>query len=557
LKNKLNFAVEDIRVVDDIDQSQFSLLIVDCFATGRSAHDTIVSEETLRRTAKTIIQKPFVFVVDKRWDDIGSHDKNEVAAGFVPHNTPLEFRTLDDGRVMMSCHVLIWKRYSGELLKYFQRDGNRKSVSVELEVIESREDPKTGLLELVDYCFNAITALGDLIRPAIPNAEAVLAFSQEFEQAKQEYEFSAKYEDVDFTIPKSVKRSAIKSLEMRKEKGKGGTAESLSVARHLSRNEKCGADKVRAINKFFLRKNIYDELVIGLYGGKSASKWAKDLCEKMSQIDDTRVSYFNVEENINLNSDEEEFEDMKKDKKEETKVEEPEKEIEMAAPTEEQPAEKPENEEMAAPSEKEETPEEEKKESPEEEKKEQEDKTEMAAPADEKPEEKEEPKEEEEFSFGFDHAVAMSLFAESEDEKCKMAAEELVKGKDADTSKVMMGLFAACHAMSEACKGMKEEMAALKQFKADIEEQKKNFAVDSTIKELTAKFEIPEEAVNSMREEAAKFEFAQIDGWMNFAKAKAVDFPVIVPKNGKEEVIRIGLPFGMASSRTSKDDLWK
>jgi hypothetical protein len=261
------------------------------------------------------------------------------------------------------------------------------------------------------------------------------------------------------------------------------------------------------------------------------------------------VSYFNVEENVELKS-EEDINNMAKIKKDgEVKVEEPVKEeIEMAAP--ETPEEKP--EEMAAPSEKEETPEEEKKESPEEEKKEQEDKTEMAADP-EKPEEKEEPKEEE-FSFGFDHSVAMSLFADDSEEE-KKAKEEFAKGKDADGKVLMSGMFAAMNRMSEFCNKMTAEMAELKQFKADIEEQKKNFAVDSTLGDLSGKFEIPEDTIKNMREEAKKFDFAQINSWQNSVKAQAVDFPVIAPKNGKEEVVRIGLPFA-GSSKTQSDSLW-
>jgi hypothetical protein len=562
---KLSFAVENITPVDDssLDKSQFALLRVDAFATGRSLHDTFTTEENLRRNAPTILQKPFLAYLDKRWDDLGGHDKGEHPMGFVPHNSRLEFKTLDDGRVMLSCDVLVWRRYSQDLIRYFQRDGGKKGVSVEISISESQEDHKSGLLELISYVFEGITCLGDMIRSAIPNAEAVMAFSKQFEEDKQEFEeqFSDKYSDLDMTIPKSVKRSAIKSLELRKERGKGGTAESLGVARHLSRNEKTSVEKIKTISKFFSRKNVYDDLVIGLYGGRSSKRWSSELMSKIQEIDNTRVSYFSGEETEN---DESSFEDdstKKEDilvmgkKKEEVKVEELEKEIEMAAPETPEKEEKP-TEEMAAPSEKEETPEEEKKESPEEEKKEQEDKTEMAAPSDEKPEEKEEPKEEEEFSFGFDHAVAMSLFADdSEDEK--KAKEEFAKKGEADSKVLMSGMFAAMCRMSEFCKGMSEKMAALESFKAGIEEQKKNFAVDSTIKELTGKFEIPEETVKEMREESAKFEFAQIDGWMNFAKAKAVDFPVIVPKNGKEEVVRIGLPFPAGTGFAKNNSPWE
>ena len=142
MTHKMKFAVEDVHLLEDseIDKTQFSLLRVDAFATGRSLHDTFVTEETLKRTAKTILQKPFVFAIDKRFDDLSSHVPEEVAGGFVPHNSRLEFKSMTDGRLMLSCDVLIWKRYSNNLVEYFQRDGGKKGVSVEIEVFDSRQD---------------------------------------------------------------------------------------------------------------------------------------------------------------------------------------------------------------------------------------------------------------------------------------------------------------------------------------------------------------------------------------------------------------------------------
>lgn len=557
MNKKLSFAVENITPIDDInlDKSEFALLRVDAFATGKSYHDTFTTEENLRKNAQTLIQKPFVFFTDKRFDDAGGHDDGEVAVGFVPHNTRMEFKKLEDGRTMLSCDVLVWRRYSGDLLRFFNRDGGRKGVSVEIEISESKEDKESGLLELITYCFNAITCLGDLISPAIPNAEAVLQFSREFEKAKEKYEFSSKYEEIDFSIPKKVKSNAQKSLDVHKQKGRGATSIALAVGRHLAKEEKTTPEKIRQMSKFFSRKNLNaEDISFGLYGGKDGMKWSQSIRESLDQIDAQRMRYFNVEKNESSfaednDPDKKEEVDMKK-KKDEAVVEE--EKLDMAAEPEKE--EKPEDlkEDMAAEEEKE-TPEKEKSETSEDEKKE-----EMSAEEskEEKPEDKED-----EFSFGFDPSVAMSMMPE-ENEFCKMARDEFAKGKDANFGVIANGMYAAlvyCNGKMSEMASEKEtymaEMSSLKEFKAEREEAEKKFAVDLTLKELSEKFIIPEETISEMREDGYKAEFSKLEDWKLSTKAKSVDFAIAEKKDGKDDVVRVGLIWNTSPKKT-QDNLW-
>lgn len=301
MTQKMKFAVEDIHLLNEeqIDKSQFSLLKVDCFATGKSLHETFVTEETLRRTAHTILQKPFVFAIDKRFDDLGTHQIEELPGGFVPANARIEFKTLDDGRIMMSTDVLIWKRYSNNLIDYFKRDGGKKSVSVELEVIDSKEDEKSGLLEIVDFVYTCITGLGSLIQPAIPNAQAVLSFSKEYED-DYTIEFGSRYDEVDFTIPKNVKTIVKKALEL-----KQGSSVALAIARHLLNSEKTTPERIRQIAKFFNKKNLSeDELSFNLYGGKPSRKWALEISKLLDEADEKKLSFFSEEDEVGKNIDE-------------------------------------------------------------------------------------------------------------------------------------------------------------------------------------------------------------------------------------------------------------
>lgn len=539
--NKLKFAVEDIHLLEDdsIDASQFSLLKVDAFATGRSLHDTYVTEETLRKTAKTILQKPFVFVIDERFGDLGTHDAKEVAGGFVPHNSRLDFKQLPDGRLMLSVDVLIWRRYSNNLIEYFERDGRRKGVSVEIEILESREDPSNGLMEIVNFVYGAITGLGDMIQSAIPNAEAVMAFAKEFKDAKDTYEFSSKYDEVDFTIPPVIKKNTTKALESKK-----GSSVALALARFLSANEKINPERVRQMAKFFKNKDLkqMDEIILGLYGGKQAFGWIKELMDKMGEIDSKQLSYYS-ENNEEENKSKEAITDMAKTKEElEAEQAEKEKAEKMAAEEEE----KRKAEQMAA-------DEEEKKRAEEEEAKKKEDEGRKFSYA-------------EIFATEEDFA---QMFAEDEDDdedtKSAFASAKEEFGLGANPSAMMAGMFAVMKKMAKKMEKMGEdskvymaENADLKAKFAEMEKAQKEFAVASTLKELSESVVIPEDKLTEMQTESEKYSFADLDGWKNYAKALCFDFKAKKPKqkDEDEEFTKYAFPFANGVGTKVTDSPW-
>lgn len=225
--SKISFAVEDVRVIDERNDSQFAEVEIDVFASGLNKHDLYISTDNLKRTAKTILLKPLVFIYDRMFDDIGSHDINEVPGGFVPSDTPITFRELPDGRTMMTVFGRIWKRYSGDLLSFFKRDGNLKPVSVEMEVYETKER-KDGLTEIIDFCYTAVTILGSLVTPAIPGAQmSVVKFAEEY-QTDFEKEF---VDSPDKNFGKEVKYS------MDEEEMKEEMKEEMSMDEHEEKHE--------------------------------------------------------------------------------------------------------------------------------------------------------------------------------------------------------------------------------------------------------------------------------------------------------------------------------
>jgi hypothetical protein len=612
---KLSFTIDNAELVNENVDSKFSLLSLDFFASGRNLHDTFVSEETLMRTAETIKNCPIVWMYDPILNDAYTHSPEEVPCGFIPESAEIKYRKLEDSRTMVSVTSYVWKKFSGKILDFFRRDNSEKPVSVEMSVYETQEK-SDGLLELLDYRFEAVTILGSFVKPAIPLARAtVLQFAKEY---KNDYslEFSDKYENIDFTIPQNVKSAAKKSLDTHKESASKATSVSLAMARFLVKNDKITPEKVRQIVKFFGRKVEYDDITIGFFGGKDGAKWSKSLFDSIDEIDSKRISYFDMGgENMPyktlkdanaalrgidppvslaqaneiaraadaIGTDEEkngwaisisnfkkthEVNSDNKWVKKEKMAEETGVAFEKEG--DDKLGDNPENKEEKEISmadekkieeEKKETPAEEKVESPEEEKKEKEEGVEMTAESETLEEKKKEGGEEEKFSLNayIDVAAALAyLQAETDDNeemagKLKMAVEEIEKGEFASPPVVMSGMFASmCRMSAKMCK-MAEKMAELEKFKSDVEGQQKMAEVEKTLGEMAEKVIIPEEAMSEMRANAEKFSFEQLDAWKNECKAKSFDFAV-KDKRG-ESHLRIGLPV-INKTPKPQNDVW-
>lgn len=181
----IKFSVNDIEELVESDEDiDFVTARIKAFADGDNRHHLFVSEDTLKRTADTIYDKPLVWIYDRFRDDIGGHDKEEIPCGFVHReNNPITYNETNDGRLMLTVNAKIWKRYSKNLLDFFKRDNLKKPVSVEIVVNECVE-LDNGITELKDFSYLAITILGTNVLPAIPDAECEIT---KFTCAKNDY----------------------------------------------------------------------------------------------------------------------------------------------------------------------------------------------------------------------------------------------------------------------------------------------------------------------------------------------------------------------------------
>jgi len=521
----LSFGIENARIIDERNDSQFAKLEIDMFASGSNKHRLPVSEETLKKTSYSILSKPVTWVYDKLYNDIGGHSPLQVPGGFIPADSEIKFNKMEDGRTMMTVVGLIWKRYSGQLLQLFERDGGSKGVSVEMELFDFDEptDDKDG--EIRDFCYTAITCLGDLLTPAIPMAKAtVLSFAEKYnEDYKMEFE---KYGKLDFSIPQNIKDASTNGLELATENG-GGKSVDLSIAKYLIKKKFVTPDRIKTLYSK-LSKFSSDDLVDKtgskwvawqLLGGYDGWKWTKELFEQMTTINEE--DFMKKDKDGKPIGEEEENDPQatmaegEAPKEEEMSTEE--KPVEEEMSTEEKPAE----EEMST----EEKPEEE----------------EMSDDGDED----DEPKEEEMSLDAYLDVGASLAMLQNETEGFK----EIVADESFTATELFSLLF-------EQYKVQSAELEDLKAFKSDVETKEFDFMVNSVLQDIESKSNITEEALEELRVASAEFSNETIDGWKNSAYAKAFTFGVKNSENADDTtVVKIGIA-GLYGFAKPKAGLW-
>ena len=506
--NKISFAVENVEMIDSNKDSNFAILSLDFFASGENLHDLYVSENTLMRTANTIKNCPIVWAYDEKLDDVYTHTPDEVPCGFVPETSTITSRPLEDGRTMLSVVAYVWKRYTGELLNFFKRDGGKKPVSVEMIVYNTRALPNDKI-ELTDFRYEGITILGSLVTPAIPLAQArVLSFSE----LKRDY-----MEDLESEFPKkyielstgTLVTFPYKSISEMNPALKGITppitlAQANSIAAQadaIGTDGKANGWAV-AIASFKKTHVVKDGKWV-----KKTQAMAKESENMSEQI---------MQETLGLSEPE---------KEEKTMEEEKMSEVEMAEAKEEEKVEELSASETEV--------------------------VEESMAIDEEKDKEEEDKEDEEFK-----AKAKE---DEEDEEEKSFEESLSADKDAiiaEMSAKIEEMAATIEKMTEDSKVYMAENEELKKFKSNIEESQKSFAVEQTIRELEEKVIIPEEQKAEMIADAEKYSFSEIEEWKTLCKAKSFDFVARESDESNVIVKKAALPFGDITAK-SKNDLWQ
>lgn len=523
----IQFSIEDIDLIEEINEnsnSQFATARIQAFSSDANRHDLYCSEDTLKQTASSIYDKPILYSIDDGLDDFFTHVEasKSLICGFVVADSA-EFVRLPDSRLALSVTAKIWKRYAPKVMELFSRDKGTKKVSVEMELFETA--PIDGILtKMVSFAYTGICILGTYVMEASPGANIqVLSFADEAKKYTEvlKEEFYNAPKALTFDIPEGVKENVKKALRDNKRKG-GGNSVTLSIAKLLNNNTAISVEEIRHIQTHISDTKSFskDNLNFMLCGGIECFDWSTKIISELNSDSSSPL----VEENTDK---------MEMNMSKEIKDAVVENTIAPAVDAVE----------MAV---------DEKKESPADEKAE--------TPAEEKKEEAEGTEKKFEFPADFDFQKMSALFADDEEEFAVKAKEEFAKSEAVNPQVVLSVMYSKMCKMSEAMTKMADDNKAymaenenLKKFKADFEASQKLFEVEKTMKEMSDKVVLSDEARAEMMAEAEKFSFAEIDTWKTNCKAKSFDFAL--RETGKSDVVRIGMPFSNAVL-SNKEDLW-
>lgn len=167
MEKKYTFAVDDIQRIqaEDYAEDEFCLARLGFLSTRPNAHGLIISEEVLRESAPTILNKWLVADMTAVYD-ASTHTDKEQIVGRIPDNQEVEFVKDEDGYLRAYVDVVISKIYAKNFCEMFERNNNR-SVSVEMITWGTEENED----DLVGFRIVGCTVLGQSVNPSCPQSD--------------------------------------------------------------------------------------------------------------------------------------------------------------------------------------------------------------------------------------------------------------------------------------------------------------------------------------------------------------------------------------------------
>ena len=188
--------------LQSINDSQFVLARVRCFAEGETSHGWKFSLDTVKKASFSLCGKPILWSYSKWTDDAQGHESDEIACGFIPKSEELaDIQYVYDeeyDKTFVEVNCYIWRVYADKIVEILARTDGVKDVSSELWIIGQDE---TDEYNVTDYVYTGVTILGEAINPAVKGADIrVVKFSDEYKQAEAEFVKTLNSEDGDMTM---------------------------------------------------------------------------------------------------------------------------------------------------------------------------------------------------------------------------------------------------------------------------------------------------------------------------------------------------------------------
>ena len=508
-KQIINFSVDKIELLEDIKQNRFQKAKIYAFADGKNSHTLDIDNDVLTKCADTIYDIPIVYKYNKYVGDFEGHEPDEVPCGFIKEesNNPVVFSKVSDGRTFITIIGTIWKKYSADVLRVFNQDGNKKSVSVEMAITDSETINDELLVK--GFVLEGITILGDFINPAVKGANIQLEFSEDKQEYLNELKFDSNYLEID-----NRKESAIDGLWVDPRRKlftptlKASNKEILFSEEYLVDGD---IDNPMISDYKFAHHVINNGKLVLHIGGLKAA-FAKI---KKNNINDVKIKEHLLRHFNELGLDTECFSEINNESVGVDKLTKEEKEFAEKEKADKEKADKEAADKAKADKEEEMS-------------KETKDTDKDGKEAEKEEEKKEDQKEEKTESKAEEDKEEKKEDMSDDAEAMKNMSVEMSKLKDENAA-----YMAKIEAMSD--------YEDLKKFKADTEEKNQKDAEMSTINKVMS--EIENRGITMSETEKTEMqskikEFSSIDAWSNYVKAQVFDRVENI-----DGIVKIGLPF--------------
>lgn len=167
MERNYKFAVEDIQKINlsEYEDDEFAVARMGFLSTRPNSHGLIISEEVLRQSAPSVLNKWLVADMTNVID-AGTHSSKEKIVGRIPKEQEVEFVYDDNDYLRAYVDVVVSKIYAADFCELFETDNNR-AVSVEMLTYSSDEDENV----VESFRIVGVTVLGRAIKPSCPQSD--------------------------------------------------------------------------------------------------------------------------------------------------------------------------------------------------------------------------------------------------------------------------------------------------------------------------------------------------------------------------------------------------
>jgi len=179
--DNVKFAVQGIKEIEskDYPNDEYAIVEMNYLGSNPNSHELIISNDVLRRDAKTALGKWIVADVTSGVD-CGTHTDNQTIVGMIPANQSVRFEEIDGGYIRAYATGVISKIYAKQFCKFFSEADDSRSVSVEMAVGVEEDEHTVKELNIV-----GVTVLGHAIRPSSPGSD--ITFTRFSEKDAENY----------------------------------------------------------------------------------------------------------------------------------------------------------------------------------------------------------------------------------------------------------------------------------------------------------------------------------------------------------------------------------